>query len=263
VFGLVRILDAANPSLLLSENVVEARNSATYELLVRELQRRNYIIQDIVLDERQAGSVEARTRWFFVAISKSFAEGFDIEQIAPQPRLYERIMDLLEAVPEDDPSWSDNAYLKDKAERDRAAGKGFANRALYTGEERSINTLRKFYNKRGSTDPMLAREDGKERLLTPIEHARAKGIPEALIADVGATLAHEGLGQSGLWGHFYGLARLIGEHLNTLEISGRGTVIEGNFSRGRRRRESERPSRPAQEDRRPEHQQDLFDGLAR
>ena len=42
----------------------------------------------------------------------------------------------------------------------------------------------------------MQREDGKERLLTPKEHARVKSAPDALVENLGPTLAHEILGQS-------------------------------------------------------------------
>ncbi|MCP1674599.1 DNA (cytosine-5)-methyltransferase 1 [Natronocella acetinitrilica] len=287
VFGLVRILDAANPSALLSENVVQARDSATYELLRRELERRNYLVQDIELDSTQAGTIDVRRRWFFVAISKNLAEGFDINRVAPSERVYARVKDLLEPIGAEDDAWRHFDGLREKAARDKDAGKNFRN-FVYTGEEDWVASLRKYYNKAGSTDARVselaimsdadlaalggavrARESGadadaalaliermreadnralsrdeidalmalpsvrervRERLFTPVEHARLKGIPEALVDDVAATIAHEGLGQSGLWGHFAGLAQVLGEHLGSLVVCADGGVIQGDFS---------------------------------
>lgn len=216
MIGLMRVLDAANPSLIVSENVVEARDSATYAMLIRELERRDYAVRDVVLDARHAPeALEQRKRWFFIALPRSLAEGFDLnaEQLVPAASVSRHLRDILDELPDDHPRWRDNQYLKDKAERDAASGKGFQ-RQLYSGEEPGIATLRRGYAKGGSTDPMIAHPDGsgRERLLTPVEHARAKGVPEALVAGLSDTLAHQGLGQSGLWGHFEGLVALVTAH---------------------------------------------------
>lgn len=286
LFGAYRILDAANPSIIWSENVIQARNSSTYKLLVQELRRRNYIVQDIVLDHEQAGSVEARRRWYFVAISKGIAEGFDIDAIQTVPRVYERVRDALDHVPLDDERWRSFPGLYDKADRDLKSKKGFR-QAVLTGDEETIPTLRKYYQRAGSTDPRIsmigfldndalagirdqileyggadtkersaahlqrlidenhrtltrdemgeimvdpvALELIKERLVMAKEHARIKGISMELIRDLSETVAHEGMGQAGLHGHFSGLARLVGTHLNTLHFDRSGDVIEAAF----------------------------------
>ena len=49
-----------------------------------------------------------------------------------------------------------------------------------------------------------------------MEHARAKGIPERLVANTSATLAHEVLGQSILWPHALSIGRAIANHLSAL-----------------------------------------------
>ena len=217
VFGLLRVLDAANPSVIVSENVVEARDSATYALLTRELERRGYAIREVTLNaEHTENALEARQRWFFVALPRDLAEGFDLDAQALRPaeRVERQLGDILDKLPDDDRRWRQNQYLKDKAVRDAAAGKGFK-RNVYPEDATKIATLRRGYHKGGSTDPVIAHPsgDGRERLLTPAEHARAKGVPPALVENLSDTLAHEGLGQSGLWEHFEQLASVITHHL--------------------------------------------------
>ena len=56
---------------------------------------------------------------------------------------------------------------------------------------------------------MLVREDGKERLLTPIELARAHGAPESLIAGTTDQVAYEGLGQGIDWMQAVGIGRVV------------------------------------------------------
>jgi len=51
------------------------------------------------------------------------------------------------------------------------------------------------------------------RQLTPVEHARVKGIPESLIAGVPATVAHEILGQSVIFPAFEAVGLAVGQCL--------------------------------------------------
>ncbi len=212
VFGLVRILDAVQPAVVISENVVAARDSATYHLLQAYLREQGYVIADRVLNDQDAGSLERRDRWWFVAISKGLADGFSLENLPPRARQHERLGDVLEAVADDDPMWARNDYLAKKAERDKAAGKGFS-RQFVDADSAGVGTIGRGYAKRRSTEAFVQRADGMERLLTPIEHARVKQIPESLVQDLSLTLAHEILGQSILFHHATALAEHVGQHL--------------------------------------------------
>lgn len=196
LFGTMNAIRAANPAVLLSENVVEARHSAAYALLKSELSRLGYRIFERVMTSADTGSIENRPRYWFVALSEGLAAGFSFEEaMHPQAAApARRIRDILEAdVPE--AAWSDNAYLKEKALRDARDGKGFA-RQLLDGSETSCGVIGRHYIKRRSTEPFLRRADGKERIFTPVEHARLKSAPDELVANLNPTLAHEILGQS-------------------------------------------------------------------
>jgi len=224
VFGLIRILDAVQPSVVVSENVTQARDSATYHLLQTYLREQGYVIADCVLDGEHAGTIEQRDRWWFVAISRGFADGFTLDALPQAPRRYGRLGDALEPIADDDPAWTRHDYLDSKAVKDRQAGKGFA-RQLVGPDAVAVGTIGRGYAKRRSTEPFLVRGDGLERLLTPVEHARVKGVPEALVRDLSATLAHEVLGQSILYPHASMLAERIGRHLR--EVVG-GRAVAGS-----------------------------------
>lgn len=193
LFGVLNAVRTANPALLVSENVTEAQGSPIYTLLISELKRLGYTVLERVLSNADTGTFEARSRYWFIAISEGLADdlAFDLADVMKQSRILSDFMDS--EVPED--MWADNAYLKDKAVRDAEAGKGFANRQLLTGSESKIGTIGRHYAKRRSTEPFIIREDGKERLLTPAEHARVKSVPEALVKDTPMTTAHQILGQ--------------------------------------------------------------------
>ena len=218
VFGLLNILKAVNPSIVISENVVEAQGSATYTLLLQELKRRGYIVHEKILGRKDAGTLEDRNRYWFVAVSAGLAE-FDLNdlpQFAPQ---HEKMGDIMEDISEDDKMWSQNQYLKDKSVRDLAAGKGFAKRQLITAETLKVGTIGRHYMKRRSTEPFFVRADGMERLLTVKEHAAVKGIPFKLVAGCLPTVAHEGLGQSILHSHAVLLTNRLGDRLKGSEIA--------------------------------------------
>ncbi len=195
IFGIMAMIKAANPAIIISENVPEAKGSPMYTLITQELIRRGYRIVEAVLDNEKTGTFEKRKRYWFVAISSGLPEKlFDGIFDFQIKRKYNQLNDLLDPdAPEEE--WKDHQYLKDKALSDAAAGKGFK-RQLMTGEEDKIGTIGRHYNKRRSTEPFIVRPDGKERLLSVVEHARAKCVPEKLVTHCNATTGHEILGQS-------------------------------------------------------------------
>ena len=216
LFGTINAIRAANPAILISENVREAQNSTAYTLLKAELIRLGYQIHERNMDQKDTGSIENRRRYWFVALSNGIASDFDFSLIHPdaeksRPSLKE-IFDI--DIPEN--MWAENEYLKEKQKRDAAAGKGFANRQLLSGDETTVGTINRTYHKKQSTAPYITRSDGKERLLTPFEHARVKSVPEKLISDTSSTLAHEILGQSVDWRQAWIATTSILNHLSKI-----------------------------------------------
>lgn len=211
LFGTLNAIRAANAAVLVSENVEPARRAAAYVLLRAELERLGYVIFERVMTDKDTGSMERRKRYWFVAISAGLAEGFDFSLLhegvlATRPT----VRDILDnEVPEE--MWRSAEYLKAKAEKDAAAGKGFARQVLDL-DASSMGTIGRHYQKGRSTEPRLARADGKERLLTPTEHARAKSVPEHLVRNVSATTAHEILGQSVDWRQAYLVSACVMAH---------------------------------------------------
>lgn len=81
LFGVVNYIVQSNPSVLISENVVGARNSATYILLRAELSRIGYTVKEFELDHNQAGSVEKIKRYWFVAVSAGLDKKLPIKNL--------------------------------------------------------------------------------------------------------------------------------------------------------------------------------------
>jgi DNA (cytosine-5)-methyltransferase 1 len=168
-------------------------------------------VREQVLDARDFGSLEARVRWFLIAHPPEI----ELDDVAGAtsdraPALGQ----LLDPVPLDDESYREVEYLVAKQDRDAAKGDGFRMQWL-TEESTSVPTLRRGYSKGGSTDPRLlhSRNASLSRLLTAREHARIKGILEALIEGGSATLAHQVCGQSVDTRPVRALGRQLGEAL--------------------------------------------------
>jgi DNA (cytosine-5)-methyltransferase 1 len=211
LLGLMKIIDKANAAIYVSENVVEAMNSASYEMLKSMFMLLGYRIYEFILDDEQAGTIEKRTRYWFVAVSLGLPE-IDVTSLETFAKQFNSIADVVEPNTVTDSLWRKHDYLVEKEARDIEAGKNFR-RSLYTYSAKKINAIGRFYFKRRSTEPFLVNEEGLERLLTPIEHCRVKGIPEVLVAGVSDMIAHEGLGQSILFNHARGIGRLLGREL--------------------------------------------------
>jgi len=203
------VIQRVQPSVIVLENVEDYAVSASAQILRHQLRDMGYEVREHVLNARDFGCLEARVRWALVATTAGLPP---IERIEPEaPEQPARLGDLLESVAEDDARWSDMAYLKDKEQRDIEAGKGFRMQVV-DANATSVPTIRKAYNKGGSTDPYVAHPSkaGLMRKFTAREHARIKGVPEHLVEGLSETAAHEILGQGIAYAPFRSLFRAVG-----------------------------------------------------
>jgi len=192
LFGVMNAIKSANPAVLISENVTEAMGSPIYQLLTAELRRTGYRIFEQCLNQAHTGTLENRERYWMVAVSEGLApKQLQLPVLKKARKCISEILDPNQTVEK----WSSNKHLHVKAARDKAAGKGFK-RQLLVGTEDRCGTIGRFYSKKRSTEPFIVNEKGQERLFSPVEHARIKGIPERLIEGQVKTTAHEILGQS-------------------------------------------------------------------
>ncbi|KZX57740.1 hypothetical protein A3709_19135 [Halioglobus sp. HI00S01] len=193
VFGFMKIVEGVNPSIIVSENVKPAQTSATYTLIKSYLYVLGYNVFEVNLDNEQSGCFQKRPRYWFVAVSKGLGS-IDLNNVPKFAREYGELRELMDDVPADSPAWSQNQYLKDKAIRDKEAGKYFQ-RNLINESTTEFGTINRTYARKQSTPPMWQREDGMERLLTANEIARSMACPESLVDGCSQTRAIEGLGQ--------------------------------------------------------------------
>lgn len=208
VFAALTILNKTQPAVVLLENVVDYKNTASAQILRQQLQDMGYAIHEAVLEGTDFGALENRVRWVMVAVTHGV--DFSFEQLQPAVRVVRHLAEVLDDVPLDDPRWSEMKYLKDKQDRDQQKGSNFKMQVMHEDDTR-VPTLRKGYHKGGSTDPVLQHPENPAllRRLTAREHARVKGVPPHLVQDMSETMAHQLLGQ----GIVYEPFRAVGERI--------------------------------------------------
>lgn len=208
-------IQALRPSVIVLENVPQYSSTASLTVIRSVLSSCDYELHETVLDGHELGSLERRNRYVLVAANRNVP--FRFEGLAPIRAREARVADVLDDVPLDDSRWRDYSYLAAKETRDRASGKGFR-RQLLDGSEDGLGTIGRGYAKGRSTEPFIRHpsDPANSRLLTPAEHARVKGIPEALIAGLPATRAHEILGQSVIHPAFEAVGMRLGQALAAL-----------------------------------------------
>lgn len=240
ILPMLSILRYSNPALVISENVVEAKNSETYALLRAGLRRLGYRVYDRFLSGRDVNSLELRRRYWFVAVSDGLPE-FDIEDLPQIKARYHRVADVLES----DSVVSGRWFCKSKYEKREAAnaaeGRNFK-AAFVKPEDTSIPTIPAGYSRGQMSTPHLEGKDSMIRRFTPIEHARIKEVPEYFIAGLPESIAHYVLGQGVQWLQAKRLGAGIGRWCSTIQH----TVV--SLTTTRSGRHIDRPARavPAQ-----------------
>lgn len=219
IYAALALIQKLQPAAIVLENVEDYRVSASAQILRSQLRDMGYQVREHVLRARDFGSLENRVRWALVATTDGLPV---VESVSPQgsePGI--TLGALLDDVDTDAPCWSSMEYLKSKEARDLAEGKGFAMQ-LVDANSTSVPTIRKAYNKGGSTDPYVRHPTDARlmRKLTPAEHARIKGVPETLINGMSATGAHEVLGQGVVCAPFRVLFQELAECFKRLRDHG-------------------------------------------
>lgn len=223
VVGALVIVSKTNPALVVLENVPQYAVSASADILRNQLRDMGYVTHERVLNGKEWGALENRDRWCMVAVTQGIEFNFD--QLQPPVRPLQMISDVLDpSIGPDDENWRDFNYLKVKEVRDAKKGSGFGMQIM-SPESGHVPTIRKGYSKGGSTDPLLKHPVNPDllRQFTAPEHARIKGVPEALIDGLSNTIAHEVLGQGIVYQPFKDVGAHVGNALN--QLVGREVVV--------------------------------------
>jgi DNA (cytosine-5)-methyltransferase 1 len=212
VVAFLQIILRTSPSVVILENVPQWETSASMSILRTTLTDWSYVVHTRVLAASDFGSLENRKRLCVVAVTKGMEFDFDAlpEPVAPD----HCVADILDPVPDDDPSWSTMAYLRDKEERDLAAGKNFRMQ-LVDPKDTSVPTIGRGYHKRRSTEPFLRHPNKADllRLFTPAEHSRIKNASTDYVKGLPDSVAHQVLGQGICCAPFVAVGRMIGRTL--------------------------------------------------
>jgi DNA (cytosine-5)-methyltransferase 1 len=203
LFGVVEMIKAANPAILFSENVPNAKKSFTYKVLLKELGRLGYKYKEMILDETHGGCLELRKRYWIVIYSEGLDINPDLLMPPTQPRIHKTFADTM--TDNEQRKWYPIANLQKRHDKNQAEGRNFKIN-LIDGESTSVSTIPRSYAKHQVANPHLTDHKGQYSLLTIKEHANAKRIPHCLIGHCANRTAHEGLGQSVSYFQASGLA---------------------------------------------------------
>lgn len=206
VAALLAMIAATNPLFITIENVVPYMSSASFAILKNQLTEWGYDVKAAVLKGEDFSEIETRNRMALVAMTKGI--DFDFAMIEKPAPAAKRLSDYLEDIPADSPLWSDMAGMKAREAKVLERGDNFKIRK-FSADANNIGTLTRGYARVRPTDPKIQHPTNPDllRQLTPIEHARIKGICPGIIAGMSDTRAHEGMGQSVLRRPFYELGR--------------------------------------------------------
>lgn len=217
IFSALAIIEAAAPAICIIENVCDYMNTGSYEILKGVLTNWGYKV-DATIVGRELGAFEARRRMCMVATTEGLQ--VDLAALLPVQPSPGTLGELLDPVAADADCWKEYAYLTAKEQRDIAKGSGFRQQILKE-DATHCGTITRGYAKVRSSDPRVAHPTNPKlsRLLSPAEHARAKGIPQRFIEGLSFTAAHEVLGQSVLYPAFRAVGRLVANALSAVSTN--------------------------------------------
>lgn len=217
VVAFLSLVAKLNPSVVVLENVQPYQASASFSIIRNQLADMGYQVHTRILNASDWNCLEARVRLCMVAVTEGI--DFDFSSLAIPSKVERCLGEVLEDIAPDAPCWGRYDYLKSKEVRDAAKGNSFSMQ-LFDAESGHISTIRKFYSKGGSTDPLLKHPTNPDllRQLTAIEHARCKDIPVHLVAGMSKTAAHELLGQSIAYPPFVAVGKLIGQKVKSWAV---------------------------------------------
>ncbi|SFF34092.1 DNA cytosine methyltransferase [Paracidovorax wautersii] len=214
------LIGRLQPALVVIENVVPYRASASANLLRYTLRDMGYDTHEAVIKGKGFGCLEDRVRWCFVAVTRGLS--FDFHDIEPAPSEVRRLGEFMDNdIGPDDPAWRTFSYLETKRARDEEKGNRFLPQVV-TPDSTSVPVMRKGMWRGGSSDPRIAHptDPSLSRLITVGEHGRIKGVPEHIYEGLSAVMGHEMLGQAVAYEPFRAVGERIGQCLQDFGVAG-------------------------------------------
>ncbi|MBQ7557084.1 MAG: DNA (cytosine-5-)-methyltransferase, partial [Lachnospiraceae bacterium] len=197
-FDICRILKAKRPKAFMLENVKNLCShdrGRTFKVIKEALEELDYEVFYQVLDG-QLYVPQHRERIIITGFDrkrygKNVRFSFDLTPVNPKPVM----KDILEQEVDDKYTLSDKLwlYLRNYAEKHRAAGNGFG--YGIASPDGVARTLSARYYKDGS-EILISQEGKNPRRLTPRECARLQGFPDSFEIPVSDTQAYRQFGNS-------------------------------------------------------------------
>lgn len=208
----MKVVEATEPGIVVIENVPQYANTIGFEMIRRGFFRLGYELEATDLEGIHFGALENRKR--MVAIARAAGMAPILPRIAKAPASL-RLGDVLEDLAQDHPSWKAYEHVHAKLKRDAAKPNNGLKANFLTADATSVPVIVKGYSETKSWAPFVIDPErpGLMRKFTAREHARIKGIPEALIQGLPETVAHQLMGQSVIHPVFRAVGRAIGEAL--------------------------------------------------
>ncbi|HCG8492330.1 DNA cytosine methyltransferase [Vibrio alginolyticus] len=212
-------LAKVNVPFIMFECVPQYVNTPSMSVIRNVLSDDGYTLIETVQNGQDFGSLENRSRMIAIAFSNELVKCFGgfATEITDYFRAVEHCVgDILEEIEDTSPRWKPFKYLIDKEKRDIEAGKGFR-RVIALREATKIPVIGFDYAKCRSNEPFVLKDEsdtaGLSRIFTSSEHALIKKIPHKIVDGLSETVAHQVLGQSGIYTKIRSVFEWLGKQL--------------------------------------------------
>lgn len=214
-------LAKVNTPLIMFECVPQYINTASMEVIRSVLCDDGYTLVETVQNGQDFGAIENRSRMIAIAFSNELLGcfgGFADEIKSYYSEVKQCVGDILEDIEVNSARWKPFTYLIEKEKRDIENGKGFR-RAIALRNSSKVPVIGFDYAKCRSNEPFVlldeAEYEGLSRIFTSKEHAALKTIPNRIIAGLSETVAHQVLGQSGIYTKIRSVFEWLGSKLRS------------------------------------------------
>ena len=195
-FNILKIINKKKPKAFILENVQHLKNydnGNALKLMLKSLRKNYYVPEPEILDAKNFGLAQQRTRIFIVGFLNK-----DIDFIYPEPTYKKtKVADFLDKYSKKKYIISDllwDSHQKRKI-RNKIAGKGFGYKLTYPNDK-FTRTISSRYFKDGGECLIYRGENKNPRMLSPREVFRLQGFPDNFKIPVSNTQAYKQAGNT-------------------------------------------------------------------
>ena len=195
-FNILKIINKKKPKAFILENVQHLKNydnGNALKLMLKSLRKNYYVPEPEILDAKNFGLAQQRTRIFIVGFLNK-----NIDFIYPEPTYKKtKVADFLDKYSKKKYIISDllwDGHQKRKI-RNKMAGKGFGYKLTYPNDK-FTRTISSRYFKDGGECLIYRGENKNPRMLSPREVFRLQGFPDNFKIPVSNTQAYKQAGNT-------------------------------------------------------------------